>query len=94
MYHTSEIGIVFGTYPQEGSTPTQRELSRTMQKAWADFAKDPDAGPGWDAIDVEKADARNVAVFTAEKPGGVKLVRQSEIDQRCAFWSNVLAGRY
>lgn len=41
VYHASEIGIVFGTYPKEGSTSFQRELSTYLGKIWTDFAKDP-----------------------------------------------------
>ncbi|OQV05709.1 hypothetical protein CLAIMM_10396 [Cladophialophora immunda] len=41
VYHSSEIGIVLGTYPLQGATAFQRRLSRFVQKVWADFAKDP-----------------------------------------------------
>lgn len=47
-YHSSEISLIFGTFPIKGTTPGQRVLSAKMQKAWADFAKNPTAGPGWD----------------------------------------------
>lgn len=46
-YHASEIPLVFGTYDRENATEFQAELSSAMEKAWADFAKDPIAGPGW-----------------------------------------------
>ncbi|KAG5989534.1 hypothetical protein E4U43_004482 [Claviceps pusilla] len=46
-WHSSEIGLIFGTYPREGATPFQADLSWTMQTAWADFVKDPKGGPGW-----------------------------------------------
>ncbi|PHH92114.1 hypothetical protein CDD83_8877 [Cordyceps sp. RAO-2017] len=49
-WHSSEIGLVYGTYPREGATAYQAAVSRAMQKAWADFAKDPFAGPGWDPV--------------------------------------------
>ncbi|EXJ66407.1 uncharacterized protein A1O5_10559 [Cladophialophora psammophila CBS 110553] len=41
VYHSSEIGIVMGTYPATNATAFQRRLSRYVQKVWADFAKDP-----------------------------------------------------
>ncbi|KAF2450311.1 carboxylesterase [Karstenula rhodostoma CBS 690.94] len=93
-YHSSEIESVFSTYPVANSTAAQRELSGFMRGAWAKFAKDPAAGPGWKAIDVNKKGAADVAVFTAEQPKKVKLVTQSEVDGRCAFWRDILAGRY
>lgn len=47
-YHSAEISIVFGTYANDSSTTTvsraQVETSRTMQSAWAAFAKDPTDG--------------------------------------------------
>jgi len=46
-YHGSEIPIVFGTFPQAGSTPQEIELSKFMRGAWATFAKNPQRGPGW-----------------------------------------------
>lgn len=47
-YHSSEVRLIFGTYPHRTSTTAQRVLAAKMQKAWADFAKDPEVGPGWD----------------------------------------------
>lgn len=49
-YHSSEIAEVYGTYPRSGATPFQAKLSGAMQKAWADFAKNPASGPGWDSV--------------------------------------------
>ncbi|KAF9888395.1 hypothetical protein FE257_008673 [Aspergillus nanangensis] len=49
-YHMAEIPLVFGTYLEENSTEFQRDVSGAMQKAWADFAKDPTRGPGWDEV--------------------------------------------
>lgn len=50
-YHASEIPEVFGTYPlsnQYGNvTDVQIKLSAYMQGVWANFVKNPDAGPGW-----------------------------------------------
>ena len=89
-----EIYSVFGTYPTDGSTAAQRSLSTLMRGTWAKFAKDPERGPGWRAIDVKKPGTPNVAVFSAEHPEKVKLVKQSEVDRRCAFWADILAGKY
>ncbi|TFK66034.1 carboxylesterase [Pluteus cervinus] len=44
-YHTSDIPIVFGTYDGPSfpgkSTPNEVALSKYMQKAWVEFARDP-----------------------------------------------------
>jgi carboxylesterase type B len=50
-YHISEIPQVFGTY-LPGSTPEQIELSKSMQKMWANMAKNPQSGPmeGWQRL--------------------------------------------
>jgi carboxylesterase type B len=46
-FHGSEVPLVFGTFPIAGATEEQIKVSRIMQKAWADFAKNPAQGPGW-----------------------------------------------
>ncbi|KAF2432620.1 alpha/beta-hydrolase, partial [Tothia fuscella] len=53
-YHASEIELIFGTYgtlptavSARASTTEEVALSAAMQKAWAQFAKNPAAGPGW-----------------------------------------------
>ncbi|KAF1827590.1 alpha/beta-hydrolase [Dissoconium aciculare CBS 342.82] len=53
-YHTSEIPMVFGTYPLQNAlgpvTPTQIAMSAAMQQIWGDFVKNPAAGPGWPQV--------------------------------------------
>ncbi|KAF3481636.1 Carboxylic ester hydrolase [Arthroderma uncinatum] len=44
VYHTSEIGYVFGT---QGLRDPKQANELWLQKLWADFVKDPKAGPGW-----------------------------------------------
>ncbi|PHH72842.1 hypothetical protein CDD80_4215 [Ophiocordyceps camponoti-rufipedis] len=58
-WHSSEISLIFGTYNRTGATAYQEKLSCVMQKAWADFAKDPSRGPGWPSM------PHHVAVFGA-----------------------------
>ncbi|QSZ31193.1 hypothetical protein DSL72_000756 [Monilinia vaccinii-corymbosi] len=84
-YHSSEIPLVFGNLPAN-STPEQVSLSALLQKSWANFAKNPQAGPGWDKIDA-KAGGDNVAVFTLN---GLASVRAKELDQRCAVLEPLL----
>ncbi len=86
-YHTAEIATVFGNFPPKGATAFQLKLSRYMQKAWADFAKDPTAGPGWQQVPQvavlgdgatpgESDDERKVAV----------LEPSSQVDPNCRFY--------
>ena len=49
-YHSSEIPIVFGNYPQINVTTQEYALSKTMLGAWAKFAKNPAGGPGWNPV--------------------------------------------
>ncbi|KAB8069713.1 hypothetical protein BDV29DRAFT_161147 [Aspergillus leporis] len=46
-FHDAEIPFVFGTYSQKDATEFEHQVSQGMQKAWADSAKDPIQGPGW-----------------------------------------------
>lgn len=51
-YHFSEIPIVLTTYNASSAEPTEKELSDTMRRAWANFVKDPTQKPLeiWDAV--------------------------------------------
>lgn len=65
-----------------------------MRSTWARFAKDPESGPGWNAIGtgsefLDGAADLDVAVFSGD-PAGVRVARQSELDGRCAFWRGLL----
>jgi cholinesterase len=85
-YHASEIPLVFGTYDRENATVFQAEVSIAMQKAWADFAKDPVVGPGWDRT--------KVALFGGDaKPGEsddgrpvMEMVDRNWMDTRCSLY--------
>ncbi|KAM4056889.1 carboxylesterase family protein [Hirsutella rhossiliensis] len=90
-YHSAEISLVHGTYPRAGATPYQAEVSRAMQKAWADFARDPARGPGWRS-------ALEVAVFGAGvRPGGddgtgqpaMALENPARIDRMCFLYKSI-----
>ncbi|KAG9582865.1 alpha/beta-hydrolase, partial [Aureobasidium melanogenum] len=50
VFHSSEISIVFSTYPSVNITTQEYALSRFMRGAWAAFAKNPANGPGWNAV--------------------------------------------
>ncbi|KAI4621207.1 uncharacterized protein J4E87_006835 [Alternaria ethzedia] len=49
-YHASEIPLVFRTYPLANTTTQEYALAHFMQSTWAKFAKNPYAGPGWNAV--------------------------------------------
>lgn len=82
VYHSSEIVEIFGTYPRGGVTTKEEALSRYMQKAWADFAKNPKHGPGWKEVP---------EVGVLGNPGHPLeyTVPQNELDQRCALYKAV-----
>lgn len=88
-YHSSEINLIFGTYPR-GGVPYQARVSKAMQKMWADFAKDPSNGPGW-------AQAPKVSIFGAGVRAGesgagkpVMTVRHpGSIDRRCFLYKGI-----
>ncbi|KAJ5217845.1 Alpha/Beta hydrolase protein [Penicillium citrinum] len=89
-YHTSEIPFVFGTYPQQNKTHFEEEVSKSMQKAWADFAKDPYKGPGWapePAIGIFGDGVKAGMSVEGKKP--LKSVNSKKIDFRCPLYSPV-----
>ncbi|KAK7212621.1 hypothetical protein V2G26_019799 [Clonostachys chloroleuca] len=54
-FHASELQPLFGTYSRQNGTNGGKEheaVSKAMQKAWADFAKNPYRGPGWEQTPV------------------------------------------
>ncbi|GME47549.1 hypothetical protein W97_08595 [Neofusicoccum parvum] len=85
-YHTAEIPLVFGTFPREGSTERQARLSTVMQKAWADFAKDPAGGPGWPAAG---AGGHGVMVFGGLEGGLASTVSSEALDGMCTVWETM-----
>jgi carboxylesterase type B len=54
VWHSSEIPLVFGTYAKANTTTQEYALSKYMQSVWANFAKNPLAGPGWNALGTGK----------------------------------------
>ena len=87
-YHSSEIRYVFGNLA-DGSTDEQKKLSRTVQKAWADFAKDPAAGPGWDRVGDGEASLGNFV-----QSGDMVPSSPGQVDQWCDYWRTLGVVRY
>ncbi|APA14266.1 hypothetical protein SS1G_11930 [Sclerotinia sclerotiorum 1980 UF-70] len=84
-YHSSEIPFVFGNLPAN-STRAEISLSALMQKSWADFAKNPQFGPGWTKLNVN-AGENDVAVFNVN---GIGSVNAEKLDKRCAVFRDAL----
>ncbi|KAI4746768.1 alpha/beta-hydrolase [Aureobasidium sp. EXF-12298] len=72
VFHSSEIPIVFSTYPSVNVTTQEYALSRFMRGAWAAFAKNPANGPGWNAVGTG---AGGAVLSTASDglPGGILI---------------------
>lgn len=98
VYHSSEISLVWGTYPggpvfatpasAQGllpqnlpATAQQAALSQYMNAAWANFAKDPHAGPGWNALGT--FNYTDLAVLGANGSSGATLISRQEVDAQC-----------
>ncbi|KAK4033248.1 Alpha/Beta hydrolase protein [Parachaetomium inaequale] len=84
VFHTSDLSLIWGTYPAENATLREAEVSERMQAAWAGFIKDPwHAGPGWDRVDDQ---GRNVACFGCGSGTEVTLIDEQKVDGRCPFY--------
>jgi len=79
VYHSSEITEVFGTYPRGDVDTKQEVLSRYMQKAWADFAKNPTGGPGWKEVP-------NVAVLGISHQEVDQDLSSNTLDEICDLY--------
>ncbi|KAG9789901.1 alpha/beta-hydrolase, partial [Aureobasidium melanogenum] len=81
VYHSSEITLVFGTYPRVNATADEAALSQYMQTSWATFARNPAGGPGW-------AEVPNVADLGTS---GVlnTPVEAAQLDRRCGLYRGI-----
>ncbi|KAK7903774.1 hypothetical protein LTR67_001794 [Exophiala xenobiotica] len=78
VYHSSEIPLVWGTYPRVNATAEEKALSQYMQTAWATFAQNPHAGPGWHGVPTV-ADLGTAGVLKTPINAGV-------VDKNCHFF--------
>jgi carboxylesterase 2 len=89
VYHSSEIPEVFGTYPTINETTQEVKLSQYIQRAWANFAKNPSNGPGWPRL------GTNLGVELGDLGGdcidGEKTIQRSTVDAICAVYAPVIA---
>ena len=93
--HTSEIAFVFGNLPVGNTTAEEYALGRYVQDAWARFAKDPKAGPGWASYrDGDTNRVNRVGVAALGVGGGsssrVAVIPASVVDKRCNLWREYL----
>ena len=93
-FHSSEIPQVWGTYdlvnPIGPATPTQEGLSKYMQTLWANFAKNPTAGPGWPALTANLA-TNKLGELGGLNPTGETTILASSVDEPCALFDPVIA---
>ena len=85
--------MVFGTYQTTGATPQEMALSKYMQTAWANFAKDPDGeGPGWPRYGSSKAvNAVGLADMGGDGSVGSVMIPEYDVDFRCPLYSDIYA---
>jgi carboxylesterase type B len=88
-HHSAEIEMVFGTYDVGGASEFQIELSRKMQKAWADFAKDPNKGPGWGTV--PQVGIFGGGVRAGDRVAGKPIfaLADKDLDKRCMLWQEL-----
>jgi carboxylesterase type B len=89
-FHTSEIPQVWGTYPLEGVTSEQEQLSQYMQTTWANFAKNPAAGPGWDRLGSTFSNTL-AEVGGSKAPTGKSMISPSSVDYVCALYNPIIS---
>lgn len=89
VYHSVEIPIVFGTYPSAGTTAQEYALSRFVQGAWAQFAKNPMLGPGWNQLG--SFDGVDLGALGTDGSSGVTVIPQGEVDARCGLYKPIYA---
>ncbi|EXJ73922.1 uncharacterized protein A1O5_02216 [Cladophialophora psammophila CBS 110553] len=89
VYHGSEIEIVFGTYPQVNSTEGEARLSRSMQSAWAAFAKAPNGGPGWSQVPNVAVLGPGVGVYGDGTGDLRRIVQAGSLDGACGLFREI-----
>lgn len=89
VYHASEIPLIFGTYPFFNTIPQEITLSQYMQKTWANFAKNPSAGPGWPKLGSNRG--TELADIGAFNISGQMTISLNLTDGICQLYAPVLA---
>lgn len=84
-FHSSELPLVFGTYNVKGATAQQIALSNSIMSAWTNFAKNPDRGPGWNAVGT--FDGLDLGDFGTGGTAGVTVRSGEWIDRACRIFN-------
>jgi carboxylesterase type B len=78
VFHASEVALVFGTYKEANVTTQEYALANFMRGAWARFARNPYAGPGWNAVG-EGAQGRVLVGAYEQVSGGVLTMENGSV---------------
>lgn len=91
-WHSSEIPEVFQTYNRTKATTQQVALSRYMNTAWANFAKDPCKQPAhdWPALGKASSDVQTFQTTAAGSAVSGPALSAEAADARCAIFAPVI----
>jgi len=84
-FHSSEVPIVFGTYPQANATAQESALSQYIRGAWGRFAKNSMGGPGCNAIGTFAG--MDLGLLGTNGTSGVTVIKGSDVDGRCEIFT-------
>jgi len=86
VYHSSEIPIVWGTYPRVNATVGEARLSAAMQASWANFAKAPRQGPGFPNVPTVGVWGNGVGLIGDGSGRLNSTIQSAVLDRRCPLW--------
>ncbi|GIZ42503.1 hypothetical protein CKM354_000576900 [Cercospora kikuchii] len=87
VFHSSELPLVFSNYNKTTATGQQYALSNYMRGAWAQFAKDPENGPGWGPVG--SYNGADLGLLGLDGSSGVTVVTPGSVDARCVIFEPI-----
>ncbi|PIA88464.1 Para-nitrobenzyl esterase [Cercospora beticola] len=87
VFHSSELPLVFSSFNKTTATGQQYALSNYMRGAWAQFAKDPENGPGWGPVG--SYNGTDLGLLGSDGSSGVTVVNPTNVDARCAIFEPI-----
>jgi hypothetical protein len=81
------VVLVFDTYPRPNTTAQESALSMFMQGAWANFAKNPTYGPGWNQVGTY--DGTDMGALGSNGTSGVTVTGSVQVDSKCGIFDLV-----